>query len=574
MGPGGVPSLARSPLPRAAPSNWVRTNPGGGPGGDLSGFATAYDAADGYHVLFGGLNSLSFALQNETMTDSGGHWSTLALTVHPPSMWVTTMAYDPQTRSVILFGGNAQGIDLNETWSFANGSWTNLTPTHSPASRQGVSLVYDPADGYLLMFGGSNPYVATASSYENFNDTWAFRSNKQWSQLSTNGTAPNCSLAQSTYDPSTGKVYTFSGMWYGFGSYYNDFANVTWEYSAGTWTNITQSGAPPPRNQAAFAYDPALGAAVMYGGQNESMIGYLTDVWLLRDGHWSELASSAPPAAQAGSSFLYDPGSHLLLLVLGVGGLFLPNSITPAVWVFDDFTPGALEISPANDTLEPPASLTISVNGSTALPGANYLWTVPPACSLPVAPSFTCHLTASGSYYFQANVTNSYGLTEPSAGFNYTIEPPLAAPALTVQPASIDLSQSSTFTAVPSGGAPGYVYHWSGLPSGCTGSTGAVLSCRPTSAGLYSSIQVGVTDRLGYARESAAQSLTVFGPLSLTAFRLAPSVVDVGHPILISVTATGGSGTYAYNWTGLPPGCPPTGAAAFTCSANTTGTFS
>lgn len=568
-----LPGPAHAPRPNAAPSDWVRTSASGGPGGDLSGFATAYDAADGYHVLFGGLNSMSFVLQNETMTDAGGHWSTLSLAVHPPAMWVTTMAYDPQTRSVILFGGNVQGNDLNQTWSFANGSWTNLTSSQAPPTRQGASLVYDPADGYLLMFGGSNPYIATATSYENFNDSWAFRSNAQWSQLRTNGTAPNCSLAQSVYDPSTAKVYTFSGMWYGFGSLYNDFPNVTWEYSAGTWTNITETGAPPPRNQAAFAYDPVLGAAVMYGGQNESMTGYLTDVWLLRDGHWSELQSSAPPSAQSGSSFLYDPGTHLLLLVLGVGGLYLPNSITPAEWLFDDFAPGALEISPGNGTLEPPATLSVSVNRSAALPGASYLWTGPSACTLPFGPNFTCRLTASGSYYFQANITNSYGLTVSSSGFNYTVEPSLAAPTLTLSPDSIDLTQSSSFTATASGGAPAYVYNWSGLPPGCGGATGSEISCRPTSAGQFSSIRVEVTDRLGYSHESTPAILTVFGPISLSAFRLAPSVVDLGRPILVSVSAQGGSGTYAYTWTGLPPGCPPGGAAAFTCSASVAGTY-
>lgn len=559
------------PVPRAPPSDWVRLSPSGGPITNLTGFATAYDAADGYDLLFGGYAVASSIETNETWIYRLGEWTQLHPNASPPALWQPSMAYDPQTRSVILFGGlNNYSSESNETWSFAGGNWSLLSPGRSPAGRGGASLVFDAADRYLLLFGGSDPY--DSYPYVNFNDTWSFNATGRWTPLRTNGSAPNCSLAASEYDPTTGKVYTFSGMTYQPTTYFADCSNATWEYSAGNWTNLTGPVAPSARDMSAFGFDPALGEALLYGGQNYTPNGNtFNDLWSLEGGSWTLLASSAPPSAQPGSSFVYDPVSRFLLLVLDAS--FGAGSITPAVWLYDAFATGPLSAAPANGTAESGATVTVSVNASTVPPGAGFLWTGPSGCSPPNASSWPCRLTRPGNYTFQVNVSNAYGLVSASPVLTYSVGPALGLPTLAIVPASIDLNQSATFTAAVAGGAPEYRYNWSGLPPGCSAGSQASVSCRPSAAGLYGLISVSVTDRLGYHRTSAAASLTVFGPMALQPLRLQPSPVDVGRPAVLSVVAQGGTGIYSYAWSGLPANCPAPPASAFTCSPSSPGLY-
>ncbi|MCI4335068.1 MAG: hypothetical protein L3K04_05535 [Thermoplasmata archaeon] len=558
-------SVPAGPLP----SLWVRLSVAGGPFNNLSGFAVAYDAADGYDVLFGGYNISTFMPVNGTYIYHQAKWTQLLPSASPPAVSNPSLAYDPQTRSVILFGGQTQFGVVGQTWSFSNGSWTQLTPHPSPGGRQGAALVYDAADGYLVLFGGSDPTYP----YVNYTDTWSFNSKENWTNLSTSGSAPRCSSGAADYDPTTGKVYAFSGMYYDVSAYELDCPATTWEYSAGTWTNLTTSTAPGPRSFAAFAFDPALGASILYGGTNFSSFGSVyTDLWELDAGAWSKLASTAAPNSQPDSQLVYDPGSQLLLVVQGV-----PNTgastATPDVWLFDDFSPGHIVANPPSGTGEAGSPVNFTLTGAAPLPGASYNWTGVAGCTSVDAPTWNCLIPGSGNYSVAVNVTNRYDLLRSAAPVGYEVLPALRTPTASLAPASIDLNQSVTLTTTDTGGAPPYQYNWSGLPPGCSGLGMASLTCAPTMSGIYSTIRSSVVDHLGIMRSSAPLTLTVFGPLALQPITVRPALVDVGRPAVISITAHGGSGAYSYNWTGLPPGCVGAGSSAFTCSSTGTGTF-
>ena len=60
------------------------------------------------------------------------------------------MAYDAADGYVLLFGGSPQ----SDTWEFQAGVWTKLFPSRSPAPRSATSIVYDVADSSVLLFGG------------------------------------------------------------------------------------------------------------------------------------------------------------------------------------------------------------------------------------------------------------------------------------------------------------------------------------------------------------------------------------------------------------------------------------
>jgi hypothetical protein len=87
------------------------------------------------------------------------------------------MAYDPATATVLLFGGISGDrapasamlpvTALGDTWSWNGTTWTKLSPATSPAARYGASMAYDPATEAMLLFGDGYR--------QELNDTWTLK---------------------------------------------------------------------------------------------------------------------------------------------------------------------------------------------------------------------------------------------------------------------------------------------------------------------------------------------------------------------------------------------------------------
>lgn len=109
----------------------------------------------------------------------------------------------------------------------------------------------------------------------------------------------------------------------------------TWSYSNGTWTNLSSTlhGRPPNLNFSALAYDPVLGAMLLFGGASSS--GWLNDIWELDGGSWINETPplvTAPPAIEY-PAMAWDPNASAMLLVGATGELGLGPKQT---WMFSD----------------------------------------------------------------------------------------------------------------------------------------------------------------------------------------------------------------------------------------------
>ena len=72
----------------------------------------------------------------------------------PPDNWCSSVAY--------------RTGDLGDTWTWNGTTWTQQYPTTSPPARDGASMAYDPGTGQLVLFGGDD------ASGGNLNDTWVY----------------------------------------------------------------------------------------------------------------------------------------------------------------------------------------------------------------------------------------------------------------------------------------------------------------------------------------------------------------------------------------------------------------
>src|ERR1019366_8461497 len=81
-------------------------------------------------------------------------WTELSPLTSPPARWFASMAYDPSTGQLVLFGGSDGSGELADTWTWNGSTWAEQLPSTSPPARQGASMAFDPASGQLVLFGG------------------------------------------------------------------------------------------------------------------------------------------------------------------------------------------------------------------------------------------------------------------------------------------------------------------------------------------------------------------------------------------------------------------------------------
>src|SRR5712664_3751972 len=66
----------------------------------------------------------------------------------------SSVAFNAANSQLVIFGGdNSVGV-LNDTWIFDGTRWNRLQPPQSPPRRTSASLVYNPQTKALILFGG------------------------------------------------------------------------------------------------------------------------------------------------------------------------------------------------------------------------------------------------------------------------------------------------------------------------------------------------------------------------------------------------------------------------------------
>ncbi len=250
----------------------------------------------------------------------------------------------------------------------------------------------------------------------------------------------------------------------------------------------------------------------------------------------------------------------------------VPSNVAPGAYTFTaedgsgntasaPFTvfgvPSVTSPSPSRASADVGQSVTFSTTasgGSGTYP--TYTWSAPAAlgCILLDAASITCEPTASGNATVSVTVTDSNGVTSPSASTTFEVFPTLEVAAPTASVASADVGQSVSFTVSSSGGSGGTTYAWTGLPVGCSAS-GATASCSSLPASGTLSVSATGTDSNGLSSTSPALAFTVYPDPTVATPSANRTSADVGQAVTFSVTAAGGSGGLGYAWSGLPTGC-------------------
>ncbi len=320
-----------------------------------------YDEATAQVMLFGGLGA-GFTSLNDTWSWNGTAWTQVAdsgdagctttCTAGPPPRAASSMAYDPASKQLILFGGDpGSGPFLNDTWDWNGTAWTQVadsgdagcttTCTGSPSGRSGAAIAYDPAIGKLVLFGGLGPS----------NDTWTW-DGTSWTQVADSGdpgctntctaSPPETISGSLAYDVPANQLILFGGGEYN--------SNATWNFDGTTWTQVadatdpgctdTCTSSPDPRSGAGMEYDPAVQQLVLFGGLDSST--NLNDTWTWDGTTWTQVddgtdagctaSCTGSPAARSAIFLTYDETNRQTVLFGGQGSPAYSAPVLDDTW--------------------------------------------------------------------------------------------------------------------------------------------------------------------------------------------------------------------------------------------------
>jgi len=135
--------------------------------------AMAYDFDNPSSVaVFGGVSATNLAGTNEMLLWDGTDWSDI-LTILPqltlpPARKLHALASNPDSRSIILFGGTHAAGALADTWVWTGIEWLHTQPPVSPPARSGHAMTFQPATSEVLLFGG------VSANGTAMDDTWVY----------------------------------------------------------------------------------------------------------------------------------------------------------------------------------------------------------------------------------------------------------------------------------------------------------------------------------------------------------------------------------------------------------------
>lgn len=377
-----------------------------------------------------------------------------------------------------------------------------------------------------------------------------------WGLIDGPGAGPsNRSGSAAAWDAQTNSVVMFGGMGSGGG-----LLRDCWTFHLGQWANCTpasvsSSNFPSARSGAAMAYDPILGAVVLFGGHGRS--GALGDTWEYAGGNWTSLKGNVSPPARSGAAMAYDASTQAVELVDGrnVSAVYRDTwSFTGAGWA--DLTPAGANVSLPprvyNESLlfDPLVNQLVLfggysyVNKTYVALGQTWVWsgTNWTELSTSLAP------TPRGGAGFAWDGAQGYAVL--AGGESYGGSP-----------------LSDTWSFGPSG--------WALLtPTGI----GPAARAQAVAVGLNASQSNGYAmffGGIGPAELPLGDSW-LYGttPFLVGSVAVSPPVTDALRPVTLSVDAVGGVGGYQYAWSGMPQGCSIASTdARGSCAPQNTGRF-
>jgi N-acetylneuraminic acid mutarotase len=308
-----------------------------------TGEGMAYDSLNNRVVIYGGyLTNNPFEFLNGTWTYSFKEnlWTRIMVAADPGPRGATAMAYSPDHKMILLFGGmNTQGR-LDDTWTFdcMEERWTKIEPSNKPEGRGDSAMVYDSTKKKFILYGGWGNRSGLQS------DTWVYDPDrKNWAEVNTQ-TNPGIMYGHSmVWDPNNERAILYGGHLNSPISH--RYVENPWFFypGNGTWVEHVLESRPMGRYWGAIGYNLGEMRLVYFGGSRGE--GPMNETWALDFGSdsWSRLETEVSPSSRVISRMVFVPENGFLLF----GGATSTSVGFNDTWVLSPDAGAWLELHPA-----------------------------------------------------------------------------------------------------------------------------------------------------------------------------------------------------------------------------------
>ncbi|MCB9663693.1 MAG: hypothetical protein H6732_06255 [Alphaproteobacteria bacterium] len=357
VGVGGWTPFAIAPVRELRGGSWVGVTPSthAPPSSFKHGLATS--PSRGEVVAF--IGHLGSA---ETWTFGRDGWSGGPWPVQPTERSGPLMALLPGGEETLLVGGlneravNGQLDVATSTWSWADGAWTEVidpSPPDLDASTTGATMTLAPGGQTVLVYGGAYTRQSPPVS-----QVWA---HDHWEAWWPPPALPMLYAHVAFHHPPSGATILVGGVERTFTD--GTLSDNVWFLEADGSLRVEEGPRPPARREAAIAWDPIAGRAILFGGR-ESNDRLLSDTWTWDGVRWAEADAPGPPALFH-HEMAWSPTWGRVVLYGGSNG----DRSTNATWTWD---------SGVHDRPRQQLDLDVSASGlpETALEALTARWRV------------------------------------------------------------------------------------------------------------------------------------------------------------------------------------------------------
>ncbi len=246
------------------------------------------------------------------------------------------MAYDAESRRVILYGGQTGNIaehseifTSSETWAFdlARNRWQKMEPESHPPAMSAHAMAYDSESDRVILHGGGGIFdgIFEMERLEDYvlNQTWAYDFNNDiWMKMSDGPPRLGHRLA---YDGESDRIIMFSGACFR-GDRFQD-VQETWVYdfNSDRWTEMKPARSPAARHYYGLAYDTESDRVILWGGfigkdvldPNIWTYDFNTNTWLEHTNTRLELIPESGPDSRWYQAMAYDETSDRIIVYGG-----------------------------------------------------------------------------------------------------------------------------------------------------------------------------------------------------------------------------------------------------------------
>ncbi len=288
-------------------------------------------------------------------------WTQLSPSSSPSARAYPAMSYDPVSKKVVMFGGFGLSGYLNDTWTFDGTTWTKVQTSTAPPVRTAAGMAWDKVTRKLVLFGGYNGgsflndtwvWDGASSTWTNANPTHVpkavtgpslfsdpvnqhvdnyggFDGNlyqlityqwtgTDWQKLNLATTPSARAFAVAASSNATKSAVVFDGL--GDVNPYN-----TWTWDGTSWTLQSPATEPPSRYGSSGVYDPPLHAVIVFGGGEAGLD--INDTWAWVGNNWQQLSPTQSPSGREGHGMAYDPAiGHVVVFGGQQGNTFFNDT--------------------------------------------------------------------------------------------------------------------------------------------------------------------------------------------------------------------------------------------------------